>query len=86
MRSALSWISPTDIISRPVAFALFRFFKNERTLLALVGRSLKHGPVLVRYVLLINITIWRINLTGKLWNNSSDMVIKFIRNLSRIDY
>ena len=39
MRSAHSWISITDNISRPVAFDLKSFLKGERALLALVERS-----------------------------------------------
>ena len=45
MRYAHSWISLTDIVSRAVTFDL-RFFKSEKTLSALVGRSSKQLPVL----------------------------------------
>ena len=97
MRSAHSWISITDNISRPFAFDLKSFLKGERALLALVERSWKHWPDRSLFsappdqcagevCTSDHTTIWRINITGMFWTDSSDMVIKFIRNLSRIDY
>ena len=49
MRSAHSRISLADIISRPVAFDLSSLLKSEKTLFAVVGRSLNCLSVLVNY-------------------------------------
>ena len=33
---------------------------------------------------LLNITIWRINITAKFWTNSSKMIVKFVGKLGWI--
>ena len=68
MRSAHSRVSLADIVSRPVAFDLFSLFKSEKNF-ANSGRMELKTLVCAGDVPLINITIWRINITAKFWTD-----------------
>ena len=83
MRSAHSRMSLADILSRPVAFDLFSLFKSEKNLVN-TGRKELKSLVPAGDVPLINITIWRINITAKFWTDSNKIIIIFGRKLSWI--
>ena len=68
MRSAHSRVSLADILSRPVASDLFSLFKSEKNF-ANSGRTELKTLVCPGDVPLINITIWRINITAKFWTD-----------------
>ena len=68
MRSAHSRVSLADILSRPVASDLFSLFKSEKNF-ANSGRTELKTLVCAGDVPLINITIWRINITAKFWTD-----------------
>ena len=76
MRSAHSRMNLADILSRPVAFDLFSLFKSEKNFFCTGRAELKTLVCDIGDVPLINITIWRINITGKFWTDSSKMIIK----------
>ena len=83
MRSAHSRMSLADILSRPVAFDLFSLFKSEKNFVN-TGRTELKTLVCAGDVPLINITIWRINITANFWTDSTKMITKFVRKLSWI--
>ena len=68
MRSAHSRVSLADILSRPVASDLFSLFRSEKNF-ANSGRTELKTLVCAGDVPLINITIWRINITAKFWTD-----------------
>ena len=80
-------IPGADILWRPVAFDLFSLFKSEKTFKKTPGgRTELKTLACAGDVPLINITIWRINITAKFWNDSSKMIIKFVRKLGWVGY